>query len=128
MQNNHSDCTRVTQHALLLGPNDHGKPDPSVPAQPTQSVNTALQSDSSQESIKPNSACLAPRASVIMDQGFSEAVAAQVEALQRRLTGSVYEAKWTIFTKWCLSNHVDFWAPPVKSIANFLLHLFQERK
>ena len=39
-----------------------------------------------------------------------------------------YEAKWTIFTKWCLSNQVDFRAPPLKAIADFLLHLFQEKK
>ena len=37
----------------------------------------------------------------------------------RRSTRSVYEAKWTIFTKW---------APPLKVIADFLLHLFQDRK
>ena len=30
--------------------------------------------------------------------------------------------------KWCLSNQVDFRAPPVKSIADFLLYLFQDRK
>ena len=39
-----------------------------------------------------------------------------------------YEAKWTIFTKWCLSNQVDFRAPPLKAIADFLLHLFQDKK
>ena len=43
-------------------------------------------------------------------------------------TRSVYEAKWTIFTKWCLSNQVDFRAPPLKAISDFLLHLFQDRK
>ena len=56
------------------------------------------------------------------------AVAARIEAPQRRSTRSVYEAKWTIFTKWCLSNQVDFRAPPLKAIADFLLHLFQEKK
>ena len=30
--------------------------------------------------------------------------------------------------KWCLSNQVDFRAPPLKAIADFLLHLFQDRK
>ena len=40
----------------------------------------------------------------------------------------LYEAKWTIFTKWCLSNQVDFRAPPLKVIADFLLHLFQDKK
>ena len=62
---------------------------------------------------------MAPRASAIKEQGFSEAVAA---------TRSVYEAKWTIFTKWCISHKVDFRAPPVKSVADFLMYLFQDRK
>ena len=32
------------------------------------------------------------------------------------------------FYKWCLSNQVDFRAPPLKVIADFLLYLFQDRK
>ena len=32
-----------------------------------------------------------------------------------------------MFTKWCLSNQLDFRAP-VKSIADFLVYLFQVRK
>ena len=71
---------------------------------------------------------MAPRAAAIMEQGFSEAVAARIEAPQRGSTRSVYEAKWTIFTKWCLTNKVDFRAPPVKSVADFLMYLFQDRK
>ena len=49
-------------------------------------------------------------------------------APQRGSTRSVYEAKWTIFTVWCLSNQVDFRTPPLKAIADFLLHLFQDMK
>ena len=30
--------------------------------------------------------------------------------------------------KWCVSNKVDFRAPPVNSVADFLLHLFQDKK
>ena len=82
-----------------------------------------------QELVKPEPTCLAPRATAIKEQGFSEAVAAQIEAPQRGSTRSVYEAKWTIFTKWCLSsNHVVFRAPPLKAIADFLLYLFQDGK
>ena len=125
MQENHSDCSRVAQHALVLGSSGHVKPDPIVPA---QSGNSAIQSDSTQESVKPKSICLAPRASAIKEQGFSVAVAALIMAPQRGSTRSVYEAKWTIFTKWCLSNKVDFRSPPVKFIADFLLYLFQDRK
>ena len=49
-------------------------------------------------------------------------------AHQRGSSRSVNEAKWTIFTKWCFSNQVDFRAPPRKSITDFLLYLFQDRK
>ena len=71
---------------------------------------------------------MAPRASAIKKQGFSEAVAARIEAPQRGSTRSVYEAKWTLFTKWCISNQVDFRTPPVKSVADFLMYLFEDRK
>ena len=47
------------------------------------------------------SPCMAPRASAIKEQGFSVAVAVRIEAPQRGSTRSVYEAKWTIFTKCC---------------------------
>ena len=84
----------------------------------------ALQSDPSQKSDKSESPCMAPRASAIKEQGFSEAVAARIEAPQRGSTRSVYEAKWSVFTKWCLTHQVDFRAPPVKSVADFLMYLF----
>ena len=121
------------QRIILIAPGwpnmpwfwDHVQSDPTEPAQP---VNTAIQSDPSQKSDKPKSPCMAPRARAIKEQGFSEAVAARIEAPQRRSTRSVYEAKWTIFTKWCVTNQVDFRAPPVKSVADFLMYLFQDRK
>ena len=128
LQQNNSDCSRVAQHALVLGPGSNVKPDPTVSAQHTQPSVSAIQPGPSQEPVESEPTCLAPRASAIKEQGFSEAVAAQIEAPQRRSTRSVYEAKWTIFTKWCLSNQVDFRAPPLKAIADFLLHLFQEKK
>ena len=43
MQENHSDCPRVAQHALVLGPGGHVQPDPSKSAQPAQPVNSTLQ-------------------------------------------------------------------------------------
>ena len=47
---------------------------------------------------------------------------------QRRSTQFVYEAKWTIFVRWCKAHQVDFHSPSVEQIADFLLHLFQDRK
>ena len=127
-QQDHSDCTRVAQHALVWGSSGSVQSDPSMSAQPAQSGVSTIQPDPAQEPVKPEPTCLAPRATAIKEQGFSEVVAARIEAPQRGSTRSVYEAKWTIFTKWCLSNQVDFRAPPLKAIADFLLHLFQDRK
>ena len=121
-------CPGVAKHALVLGPSCHVQPNSIEPAQSAQPVDTALQSDPSQKSDKSKSPCMAPRASAIKEQGFSEAVAARIEAPHRGSTRSVYETKWTIFTKWCLTHQVDFWAPSVKSVADFLMFLFQERK
>ena len=128
MQQNHSDCTRVAQHALVLGSSGNVQPDPTVSVQICPICASTIQPDPAQEPVKPEPTCLAPRATAIKVQGFSEAVAARIEAPQRGSTRSVYEAKWTIFTKWCLSNQVDFRAPPLKAIADFLLHQFQDRQ
>ena len=125
VQENHPDCSGVAQHALVLGPSDHIQSGPPQSAQP---VDTALQSDPSQKSDKSESQCMAPRATSIKEQGFSQAVAARIEASQRGSTRSVYEAKWTIFTKWCITNKVDFRAPPINSVADFLMYLFEDRK
>ena len=128
LQQDYSDCPRVAQHALILGSSGNVQSDPTVPAQHTQLSVSAFQPGASQEPVKSEPTCLAPRASAIKEQGFSEAVAARIEAPQRGSTRSVYEAKWTIFTKWCLCNQVDIRAPPLKAIADFLLHLFQGKK
>ena len=128
MPQNHSDCSGVAQHALVLGPGDNVQPNPSEPSPLAQPANPTIQSYSSQESIKSKPSCLAPRASAIKEQGLSEAVAARIEAPQRGSTRSVYEAKWSIFTKCCLGNQVDFRAPPVKAIADFLMYLIQDKK
>ena len=114
MPKNHSDCSGVAQHALVLGSSDHVQSDPTEAALLAQPVNTALQSDPSRKSDKPKSPFMAPRATSIKEQGFSEAVAARIEAPQRGSIRSAYEAKWTLFTKWCVTNQVDFRAPPCK--------------
>ena len=92
MQENHSDCSGVAQHAWVLGSCGHFQSNPTEPTQSAQPANTALQSYPSQKSDKPKSPCMAPRASAIKEQGFSEAVAARIEAPQRGSTRSVYEA------------------------------------
>ena len=125
MQETNPDCARMAQHALVLGFSGHVQSSPPQTSKSAQSADTALQSDPSQKSDKPEPSCMAPRASAIRKQGFSEAVATRIEAPQRRSTRSVYEAKWSIFTKWCIANQVDFKSPPLKLVADFLLYLFE---
>ena len=118
----------MAQHDLVLGSSGNVQSDPSVSTQPAQSGISAIQPDPAKEPVKPEPSCLAPRATAIKEQGLSEAVAARIETPQRGSTRSVYEAKWTIFTKWCLSDQVDFRVPPLNAIAHFPLDLFQDRK
>ena len=58
VQETHSDCPGMAQHALVLGPSDHVQSDPSQPAQPARSSNTAIQPGSSQEPVKSELTCL----------------------------------------------------------------------
>ena len=62
----------MAQHALVYGPSGNVQSDPIMSAQPAQSFYSAVQSDP----VEPESSYLAPRASAIKEQGFSEAVAA----------------------------------------------------
>ena len=128
MQQDNPDCPRVAQNALVLGSSGNVQSDPTVSAQHTQPGVPAIQPGSSQEPVKSESSCWAPRASAIKEQGFTEAVAARIKTPQTGSTRSVYEAKWTISYKWYHSNRVDFRATPLKAIADFLLHLFQDKK
>ena len=76
LQQNNSDCSRVAQHALVLGPGSNVKPDPTVSAQLTKPSVSAIQPGPTQEPVESEPTCLAPRASAIKEQGFSEAVTA----------------------------------------------------
>ena len=97
------------------GSNGHVKSDSTESAQP---VNTALKSDPSQKSENSESPYMAPRATAIKEQGFSEAVAARIEAPQRGSIRSVNDPKW------CITNRVNFRAPLLNSVADFLMYLF----
>ena len=72
MQKNHSDCSRVAQHALVLGSSDHQIPlcSPHLPNLLTQPFNQTPH----RKSVKTK----------------SEAVAARIEVPQRESTKSVY--------------------------------------
>ena len=120
-------CPRMAKHALVLGPSEPVSSDSLPTPSGARSGDSTLQRVTTQESQQPQSSCLAPRISAIQEHGFSDEVAARIEAPQRSSTRAVYKSKWSIFLKWCQSHEVDFRAPSVNQIADFLLHLFKER-
>ena len=127
LQESDSHSSGLAQHAMVLGPGGTVVSDPSLPTQSSRPSDTAIQQGVSQESDQSKPTRLAPRAEAIKEQGFSSPVASRIEAPQRSSTRTVYEAKWAVFVRWCESSQVDFRSPSVKQIADFLLHLFQEK-
>ena len=127
LQKSDLDSSGLAQHAMVLGPGRSVVPGPSLPTQSSGLGDSALQQGSSQESNQPKPSRMAPRAEAIKEQGFSSPVASRIEAPQRSSTRTVYEAKWSVFVRWCETSQVDFRSPSVKQIADFLLHLFQEK-
>ena len=123
MQENHSDCSRVAQHALVLGSGGHVQPNPlSLPNLLTQPFNQIPHINLT--TLNLGAWLLEPQ------QSRSRAFLRQWQQELRLLKddqADQSEAKWTIFTKWCISNQ-DFRSPPVKSVADFLMYLFQDRK
>ena len=52
MQEYHSDCSVVAEHAFVLGSSGHVQSNPTEPAQSAQPVDPIIQSDPSQKSDK----------------------------------------------------------------------------
>ena len=127
LSENDSHCTRLAKHALVLGPGKFVGSDSLQSSNGEGPGESTIQRVSLQEPLQSESACLAPRASAMQKQGFSDEVAERFEAPQRGSTRAVYKSKWAISVKWCESHEVDFRSPSVNQIADFLLHLFKER-
>ena len=78
---------------------------------------------------------MAPRASAIEEQGLSEAVAARIEAPQFYLKGDQSDQSMRQVVLFTSDVSLLRWTsappsppPPVKSVADFLMDLFQDRR
>ena len=127
LSQNDPHCPRMAKHALVLGPSEPVSSDSLQTPSDARPGDSTLQWVATQKSQQPQSSCLASRISAIQEHGFSDEVAARIEAPQRSSTRAVYKSKWSIFLKWCQSHEVNVRAPSVNQIADFLLHLFKER-
>ena len=75
-----SDCPRLAKHALVLGPGGPVGSDPVQPSSDKGPSDSTFQRAGSQEPSESQSSCMAPRSSTIRKHGFSEEVAARIEA------------------------------------------------
>ena len=119
----------LVEHALVLGSGGDVISNPIVSSLPAGSPVPAVQWQPSQGSRKPEPSCLAPRAKNIWEQWFSDQVAMRIEAPQRQSTQFVCEANWAIFCSMAqgASGGLPFTICRTEK-ADFLLHLFQDRK
>ena len=90
------------------------------------SGDTTLQQASSPKPQQSESAGLVPRSSALQEQGFFEEVAARIEAPQTLSTRAIYKSSGPFSSNG--ANQMSWWLPSIKQIADFLLHLFKERK
>ena len=98
LSENDSHCTRLAKHALILGPGKFVGSDSLQSSNSKGPVDSTIQRVSPQEPLQSKSACLAPRASAIQKQGFSDEVAEKIEAPQSGSTRAVYKSM--VFVKW----------------------------
>ena len=103
LSQNHSHCSRVAKHALVLGPGELVGSDSLQSAIAKGPGDSTCQWSSSQEPQQSQSACLGPRVSAIRKQGFSDEVAARIEAQPEPstsqsgpfLSNGVSHTRWT---------------------------------
>jgi hypothetical protein len=61
----------------------------------------------------------------LRQKGFSETVTKHISRSVRESTSIVYDAKWTIFSDWCVGREIDPFKISVQQLANFLVFLFE---
>ena len=71
--------------------------------------------------------CLVSRSTILQNQGFTAEVADRIAAPQRLSTRAIYASKWAVFQRWCTHEQVDFRAPSIKDICNFMCFLFNKK-
>ena len=92
----------------------------------TASVNTTVVCE--KQYRKHQTLCLDIVRKSIRDRSFSEKAAEQGSKARRISTRKVYDLKWNIFSSWCRIREIDPVMASPGNIADFLLHMFQEKK
>ncbi|KAH3730186.1 hypothetical protein DPMN_056167 [Dreissena polymorpha] len=59
---------------------------------------------------------------------FSVRASTLVDSARRKSTRAVYDARWKIFSNWCIRGKIDPLNPSSRRIADFLIYLFDDKK
>ena len=125
-----SDCSRVVQHALVLGPAhfDRFRSFRSVQAPSTKDLVTRPFDGFLHQYLRN----LNLHAWLLEPLPFRMKGSLKKWHQELKLltdsTRAVYISKWADFVQWCKSDELDFRSPSMTLIADFLLHLFRDRK
>ena len=92
----------------------------------TASVNTTAVCE--KQYRKPQTPCLDIVRKSIRDRSFYEKVAQHASKARRISTRKAYDLKWNIFSRWCRIREIDPVMASPGNVADFLLHMFQEKK
>ena len=124
----HSHSPGLANKTVVLGPGGTVSRSPkTTPTNPITAQTTTEQPIPHSPGI-PQPSRLVSRSTILQNQGFTAEVADRIAAPQRLSTRAIYASKWAVFQRWCAHEQVDFRAPSIKDICNFMCFLFKEKK
>ena len=92
------------------------------------SVEPASCSSTASGSVKASSSCLETIQRFIRSRGFSRHVAKQAVMVRRPSSRAGYQAKWSIYRRWCTSEGHSISRPFLSKIVDFLFWLRRSKK
>ena len=124
-----NDCSgpRVARDELVLGSHRPVHKTSTVSSTLGVASEATIQSKIPSKPSLSQSSCLASGLETKSPQKFSSTVAERIKAPQRFSSRRVYESRWSIFESWGKEKQVEFEQPSISTIADFLIHLFNEK-
>ena len=123
----HSHSPGLANKTVVLGPGGTVTRSPkTTPTNPITAQTTTEQPIPHSPGI-PQPSRLVSRSTILQNLGFTAEVADRIAAPQRLSTRAIYASKWAVFQRWCAHEQVDFRAPSIKDICNFMCFLFNEK-
>ena len=92
------------------------------------SVEPTSHSSATSGSVKASSSCLETIQRFVKSCGFSRHVAKQTALARRPSSRAGYQAKWSVYRRWCTSEGHSISRPSLPKIADFLFWLRRSKK